>query len=130
MSIKQKYIEDENGEIFSPIVNIDSVYQNNGDKMNAIRAWAFVEFTNGVSSLIKGNNISKVEMIKKGTFQVSFNRKMDDKYYAAFVCCEANATGREIVGVYNHKEGSFYFDVTDFNGTAEVPLEANILVVG
>ena len=34
--IKQKYLKDENGEIFSPIVNVDSVYTNNGQNLTAI----------------------------------------------------------------------------------------------
>lgn len=34
--IKQKYLKDENGEIFSPIVNIDSVYTNNGQNLTTI----------------------------------------------------------------------------------------------
>lgn len=34
--IKQKYLKDENGEIFSPIVNVDSVYTNNGQNLTTI----------------------------------------------------------------------------------------------
>lgn len=30
MSVKQKYLKDENGEIFSPIVNVNSVYTDGG----------------------------------------------------------------------------------------------------
>lgn len=37
MSImKQKYLKDENGEVFSPIVSIDSVYTSNGQNLTTI----------------------------------------------------------------------------------------------
>ena len=34
--IKQKYLKDENGEVFSPIVSIDSVYTSNGQNLTTI----------------------------------------------------------------------------------------------
>lgn len=34
MSVKQKYLKDENGEVFSPIVGMESIYDNNGDALS------------------------------------------------------------------------------------------------
>ena len=34
MSTQQKYLKDENGEIFSPIVSEDSIYDNNGKALS------------------------------------------------------------------------------------------------
>lgn len=34
MSVKQKYLKDENGETFSPIVGMESVYDNNGNALS------------------------------------------------------------------------------------------------
>ena len=34
MSTNQKYLKDENGEIFSPIVSEDSIYDNNGKTLS------------------------------------------------------------------------------------------------
>lgn len=34
--IKQKYLKDENGEVFSPIVNVDSVYTSNRQNLTII----------------------------------------------------------------------------------------------
>ncbi len=34
MSVKQKYLKDENGEVFSPIVGVESVYDNNGNALS------------------------------------------------------------------------------------------------
>ena len=30
-----KYLKDENGEIFSPIVNVNSIYGENGEKLSS-----------------------------------------------------------------------------------------------
>lgn len=30
MSVSQKYLRDENGNIFSPIINVDSIYNGGG----------------------------------------------------------------------------------------------------
>lgn len=35
MSVTQKYLKDENGEIFSPIVNVNSIYGENGEKLSS-----------------------------------------------------------------------------------------------
>lgn len=35
MSVKQKYLKDENGEVFSPIVNVNSIYGENGEKLSS-----------------------------------------------------------------------------------------------
>lgn len=34
MSVKQKYLKDENGETFSPIVGMESIYDNNGNALS------------------------------------------------------------------------------------------------
>lgn len=34
MAVKQKYLRDENGEVFSPIVNVNSIYYGGGVKKN------------------------------------------------------------------------------------------------
>lgn len=36
MSVNQKYLKDENGEVFSPITSMNSIYDNNGKSLVSI----------------------------------------------------------------------------------------------
>ena len=130
MSIKQKYLKDENGELFSPVTSIDSVYNSNGEKVPQIVAWCFAKMNaSGVATLQAGSNISEISMVNTGTYRVNFRTNIKDVNYAALVCCEAGGNGQEIIGVYQHRTDSFLFDVTNHSGTAIIPAEINIIVV-
>lgn len=129
MSIPQKYLKDENGDIFSPVTSVESVYNSDGEAIPQIVAWCYATMSSGVVTIKSGSNISKISMVNTGTYRVNFRTNIKDVNYAALVCCEANSNGQEIIGVYQHKTDSFLFDVTNYSGTAVIPAEINIIVV-
>lgn len=51
MSIKQKYLKDENGEIFSPIVSASSVYDSNGNTIEPIVLFNASNLSNAIKFL-------------------------------------------------------------------------------
>lgn len=59
MSVKQKYIKDENGEIFSPIVSEESVYYNTGNDIQpkALMVTAQNDFNIDVSTAWSENTL-------------------------------------------------------------------------
>lgn len=131
MSIKQKYLKDENGEVFSPIVSADSIYDSDGNPAPQIVAWCYATINNEVATIHAGKNIASLTL---GTsvdkpVTVNFRKALKDVYYAAIVSAEYEATGTEIIGVYNHKTTSFTLDMSTYTGAHVRPQQLNIVVI-
>ena len=131
MSVKQKYLKDENGEIFSPIVSTDSIYDSDGNVAPQIVAWCFATIKNEVVTIHAEKNIASFTLQNDTakTIFVNFKNALKDTNYAAVVSVENNGTGAEIVGVYDHKTTYFKIDVSNYNGGNIRPLQVNVIVV-
>lgn len=131
MSIKQKYLKDENGEIFSPIVSADSIYDSDGNAIPQIVAWCYAKISASNPNILAGKNISKIvlDTTKSKTLIVYFKEAIKDNNYAVVACAEIGGVGKEIVGIYEHSSTYFKLDVTDYQGINEFPTELNIIVV-
>lgn len=131
MSIKQKYLKDENGEVFSPIVSADSIYDSNDKTAPQIVAWCFATIKNEVVTIHAEKNIASLTLqndVAKTIF-INFKNALKDTNYAAVVSVEKDGTGAEIVGVYDHQTTYFKIDVSNFNGENIRPAQVNVIVV-
>lgn len=129
MSIPQKYLKDENGDIFSPVTSVESVYNSDGEAIPQIVAWCYATMSSGVVTIKSGSNISKITQDSVGTYTVTFKKNIKDVNYASIVICEVDGYGQEIVGAYDHRTSSFKFDVTNHSGSFVAPTQINIVVV-
>ena len=129
MSVKQKYLKDENGEVFSPITPIESIYNSNGEQVPQIVAWCYAIADSDSFSIQAGSNIGKIVKMSTGTYRAYFKTNIKDTFYSALVNCEVSSIGKEIIGIYQHNINYFTFDVTDYTGAAMTPAEVNIIVI-
>lgn len=131
MSVKQKYLKDENGEAFSPIVSTDSIYDSDGNIAPQIVAWCFATIRNEVVTIHAEKNIASLTLqddVAK-TVIINFKNALKDTNYAAVVSVEKGGTGAEIVGVFDHQTTYFKIDVSNFNGGNVRPTQVNVIVV-
>lgn len=129
MSVKQKYLKDENGEVFSPITSIESIYNSNGEQIPQIVAWCYATADSDSFIIQAGSNIEKIVKMSTGTYRAYFKTNIKDTFYSALVNCEVSSIGKEIIGIYQHNINYFTFDVTDYTGAAMTPAEVNIIVI-
>lgn len=131
MSVKQRYLKDENGETFSPIVSSDSIYDTDGNAAPQIVAWCYAELVSGAYVIRAGKNIASLALGSGTSLPVTINFKkaMKDSYYAAIVSAEYDDTGTEIIGVYRHTTTGFSIDCSTYTGAHVRPTQLNIVVV-
>lgn len=130
MSIKQKYLKDENGEIFSPIVSSSSIYDVDGNKAPEIVAWGYISITNNAATVQAGKNITAtVQQDAPKTIRIGFKKALKDKNYAAVASVEVNGTAGEIVGVYGHTTTYFNIDVSNHQGVSVIPSSISVIVI-
>lgn len=134
-TVKQEYIKNKEGEIISPITSTDSIRNQDGDTPPQIVAWCYAkDFTGDSPVHLNGYNIkSIIKQLSAGgrnCWQVTFNKPIKDKDYAAMISVDMSGTeGKEIVAVYQHQTTGFQFDCHYDKDTMAVPYEVNIIVV-
>ena len=113
MSVKQKYLRDENGEIFSPIVSASSVYLSNGSPIQPI---VLFEASGGISTGLKFDGsiktVSDLTPYIGRTIRVSVAYWLDEfPQTRTFRITKANSDGHMVM---------FLNYVRDYNGAGDI----------
>lgn len=130
--MNQKYLKDENGEVFSPITSIDTVYNSHNQPVPQIVAWCYavIDIQSRVVTIKAGSNIDRVTINSDNmTFNVYFNYPIKDAYYSVAVSFESSGIGREISGVYDQRTDSFKVDCANYLGQPINPTQFECIIV-
>lgn len=110
MSVKQKYLKDENGEVFSPIVSASSVYDSNGNPIEPIVLFN----ASSLSNAIQFSTTNTIRDITSLSQYIGRNLRITISYY--------NDETPQIVEFHINKANMSMFPkyIRDFSGDGDI----------